>query len=932
MNELTGLERVKLALEHKEADRVPLDLGGAAVTGINVNALRNPRKHLGLPGEPQLRDGITQLAWTGSDVIEHLGVDVEKKAFVRGRMSSGIWSLLGMKKQRLLGTSLLVLLFLYAARTGDSGIAAEQSTSRGRSYGASLSAAPSRWDHTLMTGNGELGAIPMLRIANETITLSHDRLMLRSQKPNLPDVSHILPIVRQLIAEKKYKEAHNLWTGTIDKDYDYRGPDTFHPAMDITVDQSGVAPTTAADVRRFIDYETGEVTIAWAQGGVTYERKLFVSRSDNVVVMKLSASKPGAVSARFGLLPTALKREELGDGKNVRVPRFTKEYKAKVVLPEVPITFNLATEDDHVLTLVAKYDTGGPHKMIGGEYGAVACLYARGGTRKTEKLHFTFETADEVVLVQGLFTNRPSAAALPELRKRVAALPSDYEALLQRHVQIHRELFLRCSVGLDADPQYRNMSNEDLFKAVCEGKGHKAMLERFYDAGRFILMASSSETGNPAHLKAVWTGIYGPGWAADYHNDINVQMSYWQALPGNMPEVTLGYFKYYDSMAPDFQTNAKRLYGCRGIRSPISMTSNGLTYYSGFSHWTGAAAWLAQSYYDYWLFTGDRSFLKNRAVPFMKEVALFYEDFTFEGKDGRLIFSPALSPENSPANTRVNMTDTTTADVAMAREVLTNLCQACELLGVEKESVPRWRRLLKKLPEYTIDKENRLTEWLDPNLKDNYSHRHLMHIYPLFPGFEATPERAPGLYEATRNALLAKGFPSQCNFTYPVMAASYTRISDGNRAATALIDLVRRGLIRPSMGTQVGEGERWPVVQFDATMACPSALLEMILYSDPDLLRILPALPDMLPTGRVNGMRIRGGGTADVDWDMPGHRVTARITSPTTRTVDIKFPAPFSRVTADGATLVASTFGDAYRTVTLPAGKTIPFTVEMADQ
>ena len=820
---------------------------------------------------------------------------------------------------------------------GTRSIAAEQNKPVARAHSASLSRAPSRWDHTLMTGNGELGAIPMLRLANETVTLSHDQLMLRSRKPNLPDVSHILPKVRQLIAERKYKEAGSLWTGTINKGYDYRGPDTFHPAMDVTVDQFGME--TISNQRRHINYETGEVTLEWTQADVRYERKLFVSRRDNVLVMKLSASEAGAITARIGLLPTALKREELGNGKNVRVPRFTREYKAKVVLREVPITFNLTTEDDKVLTLLARYDTGGPHKMIGGEYGAVACLYAKGGDRKTDKLQLAFDKADEVVLVHGLFTNQPSTTALPALRKRVAALPGDYDTLLQRHVRIHRELFLRCTVDLDADPRYRSMTNEDLFKAVREGKGYRAMLERLYDAGRCILMASSSKTSNPTHLKAVWTGIYGPGWAADYHNDVNVQMSYWQALPGNMPEVTLGYFKYYDSMVPDFRANAKRLYGCRGIRAPISMTSNGLTYYSGFSHWTGAAPWLAQLYYDYWLFTGDRDFLKNRAIPFLKEVALFYEDFTVENKDGRLIFSPALSPENSPANTRVSMTDTTTADVAMAREVLTNLCQACELLGIEKQSVPRWRKLLEKLPEYHVDSKKCLTEWLDPYLKDNYGHRHLMHIYPLFPGCEATPERTPKLYEAARNALLAKGFPSVCNFTYPQMAASYTRIFDGNRAAKALIDLVRgvayvrrgvpRALIRPSMGTQVGGP--WPVVQFDATMACPSAVLEMILYSDPTLLRILPALPDMLPTGRVKGMLIRGGGTADVEWDIPRHRVIARITSPTKRTVDIRFPAPFNKVTAAGATLAASNFGDAYRTVTLPAGKTVTFTVRLAE-
>ena len=805
----------------------------------------------------------------------------------------------------------------------------EQGALAARAHRASLAKAPSRWDHTLMTGNGELGAIPMLQITNEHITLSHDRLMLRSRKPTLPDVSHTLTEVRRLIAERKYGVAKELWTKTIDEDYDYLGPDSFHPALDITIDQLGMDRDAVTDVRRSIDYETGEVTIAWTDGEVGYERTLFVSRNDNVAVLKLTSTEPGAIHARAGLLPTALKPDELGDGSNVRIPRFTKEYKAKIDLPEVPITFNLAAENDNVLTLRAEYDSGGPYEMIGGEYGSVAILYTTGGERRRDGLQIEVTDADEMILVLGLFVNQPADDALPELRKRVLDLPQDYDTLIERHRHIHRELYLRCTLDLGVDQDYRSLTNEKLFETADSLEGRKAMLERLFDAGRFLLIASSSDSSNPSHLKGVWTGIYGPGWAADYHNDINVQMTYWQALPGNMAEVTRGFFDYFDSMIPDFRTNATRLYGCRGIRAPICMSSNGLSYSSAFSHWTGAAAWLAELYYDYWLFTGDRDFLSSRAVPFMREVALFYEDFTVEGEDGRLIFVPAFSPENTPANSDTDMTDTTTADVAMARELLTNLCYACDLLDVEPDATLRWRKLLEKLPEYHVDNEKRLTEWLDPYLEDSYQHRHLSHLYPLFPGCEATSERSPELYDAARNALLAKGFPSQCNFTYPQMAAAYARICDGNRAGKALIDLALNGLIRPSMGTQVGEGSQWPVVQFEATMASAGALLEMVLYSDPTLVRILPALPDMLPTGRVLGARIRGGGTADIEWDIPEHRVTARISSPTRRTVDIKFPTPFAKVTSNGATLGESGFGDAYRTVTFNAGKTISFEVEI---
>ena len=288
-------------------------------------------------------------------------------------------------------------------------------------------------------------------------------------------------------------------------------------------------------------------------------------------------------------------------------------------------------------------------------------------------------------------------------------------------------------------------------------------------------------------MQGIWNGDYNPAWSSDFHNDENIQMNYWAALPGNLPETILPYFDYYESMLKDYRANSRAVYGCRGILVPIAQTSHGLLYGSSvWTTWTAGAGWLAQLFYDYWLFTGDLDFLKNRAVPFLKEVALFYEDFLIESDDGRLMFIPSLSPENIPSILEGSLvTINATMDVAIAREVLTNLCNACELLGIEQEGVERWRKILAKLPDYDINEDGAIKEWIHPELKDNYHHRHQSHIYPLFPGIEVTEENNPELFKAIKIAVekrLTVGLTAQTGWSFAHMANIYARLGDGERA------------------------------------------------------------------------------------------------------------------------------------------------------
>ena len=348
-------------------------------------------------------------------------------------------------------------------------------------------------------------------------------------------------------------------------------------------------------------------------------------------------------------------------------------------------------------------------------------------------------------------------------------------------------------------------------------------------------------------------------------------MSYWQALPGNMSEVTLPYFDLYREFLDDFRTNARNMYGCRGILLPISgLTTNGLMYKNTltkniYSNWTAGAAWIAQLFYDYWLYTGDREFLQNRAVPYMKECALFYEDFLVEDEDGKYLFSPSYSPENMPANTGSMWHVNATMDVAVTKELLTNLCAACEELGIEKDSVKQWRKMTGKLPDYMINKNSALKEWTHAGLKDSYGHRHLSHLYPMFPGFEFSGNRRPEMVEPCRRAM-EKKFHGEglVSFTCALNASVYARLGDGEAALEQLELLAKSPFMLKNLSTLVGTG--YPVMQMEASSGVSGAIIEMLLYSDAEMIRLLPALPKAWRTGNITGLRARGGFEVDIHW------------------------------------------------------------------
>lgn len=749
-----------------------------------------------------------------------------------------------------------------------------------RTRGMTMRYPATRWQDALPTGSGVVGALVYGNIQNDTVLLNHDALFYPKDPPRTIDVSDLLPEVRRLIRDGQYRDAAQVMpdayaqragreTGSTSE-----GRDPYQPFCAV-----GVAMSTDGPFRRYrrgIDFETARAWVEWTDNAATFTREVFVSRVTDNVFLRIRGSEPGSVACRLVLEKAP--NEQVG-----------KELTHTGGLPgDVELADSqCASVDERTVSFTGRYPNGFT-------FGAVGVVATTGGTVMAADEALVVEGADEVVLRVRLWLGADGESVSP----------ASFDAAFAEHADRHGELFGTTTLDLGQD---QRQSNETMLLSAYDGDVPVPLVQTMFEFGRYLLVCSSRPGGLPANLQGIWNGDYAPAWNSDIHTDENIQMNYWQALAGGLDEAVLPLFDYLERYLDDFRANARNTFGCRGILVPIAMTTSGLESPRTWSNWTAAAGWLAQHFYDYYLFTGDQAFLRDRAVPWLKETALFYEDFLAEDDDGRLRFNPSLSPENRPANSNSLLCMDATMDVAICREVLSNLCVACELLDIESEGVTRWRAMLDKLPEYEINTDGAMKEWLHPAFKDNYHHRHQSHIYPVFPGIEVTAESNPAVFDACRVAVekrLAIGLTSQTGWSMAHMANIYARLGQGDRAVDCL-ELLARSSTGPNlftyhndwrqMGLSLGAGGT-PPFQIDANLGIAAAVLEMLVFSKPGLIKLLPALPERWTSGTVKGLRCRGGVTVDMAWDLDGGAFSATLRSSRDQALRVYLPARVGEV------------------------------------
>ena len=375
------------------------------------------------------------------------------------------------------------------------------------------------------------------------------------------------------------------------------------------------------------------------------------------------------------------------------------------------------------------------------------------------------------------------------------------------------------------------------------------MLDKLYDMGRFYQIV---DTGN---LPPMW----------GQHN-INTNL---QVCAGNntglFDEMDV-YFRYYETKLDDFGTNARKLFGARGLLASVHCDyDSGLLYHFSRTYphycWTGCLGWIYNELWGYWLITGDQDFLRNRVVPVLKGIALFFEDYACDrGPDGRVIFYPSFSPENPTPNpdygtvtckninpTRIN----SVMDIAICREVLDNLITACQTLGIESENIPHWEAQRVSLPAYLLDPGGGLKEWAWPTIEENYNHRHVSHHYDVWPGRAVTPETEPELAKAIQISNRKRGQQDDSAHGIIHRCLSAIRLKDVYETVQNLSQLMNHGFVTRTLQTR-----HFPYRgQFpDLQGAMPAILLEMSVYSEPGTVEFLPAMPASLGQGSIEGV------------------------------------------------------------------------------
>lgn len=772
------------------------------------------------------------------------------------------------------------------------------------------------WREALPAGNGRLGASVYGGIREETILLNHAALWHGGKKDEVPDVSHTLAETREMMRAGKHKEADWHLTNALRE----RGYDTRLAAKLPLGDIKLKMPCDRAfrNYARSLDMETGEIRIGWEDGDCAYERKLFVSRVHDAVVYEITGSGLDGVAGEItlGLHPT--------DYPHV-MERFRElEKTAATVVDGSEYIYYAATNDD------------------GEDFGAVLRVTIAGGRIAAEGGFIGFAGAERVLALAKVFVSGNREAEWVRLRAELADLDgASYDELLAAHAEEHGRLFR--SATLDLHGGRDETANELLLLEAYGTEAPLSLVEKMWSYGRYLFISGTAEGGMPFGMYGLWPGDYDLDWCLNMANE-NVQMIYWHAAVGGLSELVPALMDYYDGMMDDYRTNARNLYGCRGIYVPAGSTPGiGVPnqVVPVIMNWTGAAGWLSKHYYDYYAFTGDRAFLSERVMPFMREVALFYADFLQTDADGSLRYYPSVSPENSPGNFMprdgapmehpMPTTMNATMDFAILKEFLVNWLSACEETGLYLAEAQQWRDLLARIPAYQTNEAGAIREWMHPDYDDNYEHRHLSHLYPVFPGQEVTREASPELFAAFERAVDLRELGAQSGWSLTHMAAIYARMGRGDRASECLDIMAKAGVMSNfftvhndwrDMGVSLRYAEA--PVQLDAAMGWVNAVQEMLLYVSPTIVKLLPALPDKWREGRFDGLRFATGSVA-VAWNRSSGTFAATLAAERDTAMTVKLPpwAERCRVTGDAASVSSSTLGVGCYEVKLAAGASV---------
>lgn len=738
-----------------------------------------------------------------------------------------------------------------------------------------------KWQEALLAGNGKMGIMVFGNPLHETVVFTDRSFNFPGAKPRtFAEVPRdTLDLIKKYCATGKFKEANDLAVRT--SHWHDGGEGGRHPgfALKIDMDASG----EIKDYSRISNYETGEITVRWSDVRGEWERRSFVSRDANISVFELQAPSAGKLNCAFSLQMPA----EMNFPKGMKMNCLhAKDY--------LNIRVNYAPPMD-----TEGYEGGIRVKQSGG-----SCFL------RNDTLYI--QDASKVLLLARTEKYAPDCVAEWDkglLKEALNKIKPDYKALVKAHKAIHAAIFNRVKMNLGASPAERLLSNEELLEKQKQTDSPVlALWERIFDAGRYHFLSSGNEL-TPPDLLGIWTGDCNAGWGGYYHLDANLNLQVSGGNTGAMPEVMEGYFHLNEVWRKDFEANAFKLLGCRGMLACGNTPglSSGLMAsindFYPYHYATGEEAWLLYPFWEHYLITEDKAFLQNRLYPLLKCMGEFYEDFLkYKDDEGYYIIAGSVSPENQPSNLRVSLLNNSAFDLSGARFILSTLVKVCDLLGEEQGiggGKQRWKYLLDSLPPYRINEDGAIKEWGWPGLADSYNHRHSSHLMMVWPYREFSEDKTPELYKAAYRALQMRDRHNYENAGHGYLHAALIAagLHDTSSLKNKLLTLTQKDFYYNSLST--AHYPNFGTFCTDVCHAVPGVLIEMLVGSDEEGIELLPALVAGIERGSISGIKARCGVTVEqLSWNLSDNKVYATLYSAKDRKIKLKLGQSYDEIIA----------------------------------